>query len=815
MNNINLTGKHVRETKTNLIGTIEYVRGKILGVNIHGEHYEYTYPDAFAKFLEIEDEKVQEELVKEGNESAFSCFKKQYQLAINTEINFLKRNGGKKIKLTDGEKLDLENGEYLYYFETDQELHFPNGTAIKLWIPGNIILAYVVSCEEFTILIKTMEDIGNNIESVDITSEQWHLLEALIDRVNEMSSSAHSIAYKIACNGEKQIDRKQILSCGQNAALCRGTSEQITFIWGPPGTGKTKTLTEIAYDHIKQGRRVLMLSYSNVSVDGALLKLAKKKDLKEGQIIRYGYPRVKELLDSNTLTSYKYILSRNPEISQQYQELIKEKKNTKRNDSKRIEINKKINNIRNRLLEKEKELIQNTAFLATTVSKATVDKAVYMQRFDVVIFDEASMAYVPQIVFAAGLAKRYFVCLGDFCQLPAVVQNNIDDRLSRDIFEYTGITKAINNNLNHKWLIMLNEQFRMHSEIADFVSREMYGRRLKTAQITIATKEEIALCNPLPGKAMTMIDLSGMYSVCTKTRDGSRINIMSAMICVRTAELIINHYEVGIITPYSAQSRLILSMIRDLQEKDERWKRVSCATVHQFQGSEKPVIIYDAVDCFRMPYPGTLLTSLRNDTANRLFNVAITRTEGKFILVSNLNYLMCKNISKNLIFTKVLVDMCKKRAGISGEAVLDELMPKADERPLVYLEDREQSWNRFLKDISEAMFSVRIDIPDIICDDNTVIKALKNVLKEKADSDVMITIRKAEAVDLPPGIQKYAKDYSYVVTPLTIIDKRIVWFGHPVSAADFISEGEIIETEYFSCIRFEGCYFARSIQSFI
>ena len=67
----------------------------------------------------------------------------------------------------------------------------------------------------------------------------------------------------------------------------------------------------------------------------------------------------------------------------------------------------------------------------------------------------------------------------------------------------------------------------------------------------------------------------------------------------------------GIVTPYSAQSRLIVAMLRDIQVVDKRWEKVSCATVHQFRGSEKPIIIYDAVDCYRMPYPGTLLTSLK------------------------------------------------------------------------------------------------------------------------------------------------------------------------------------------------------------
>ena len=46
--------------------------------------------------------------------------------------------------------------------------------------------------------------------------------------------------------------------------------QPITFVWGPPGTGKTQTLAKIALKHIENEEKVLMLSYSNVSVDGAV-----------------------------------------------------------------------------------------------------------------------------------------------------------------------------------------------------------------------------------------------------------------------------------------------------------------------------------------------------------------------------------------------------------------------------------------------------------------------------------------------------------------------------------------------------------------
>jgi superfamily I DNA and/or RNA helicase len=702
----------------------------------------------------------------------------------------------------------------LYAFDTDADLHFPDGTLIKLWFPDNIVSAYVLSCEDFTILIRTMEYIGENVESVEFTAEQWQLLEALNDRLEEMAPRTDSLAYEVACNGRKQITEWKSLNCGQNTAFNKATSEGITFIWGPPGTGKTETLANIAIEHINNGRRVLMLSYSNVSVDGALLRVAKKAELQDGMVIRYGYPRTKELLESKTLTSYQYVLHKNPEKADEYHELVEKKKKIKRKDPERLAINRKINKIREYLLDQEKELIHCAAFVATTVSKATVDRAIYMQRFDVVIFDEASMAYVPQVVFSAGVARDYFICLGDFCQLPAIVQNKNDDRLSRDIFEYTGITMAVENNQGHEWLVMLDVQYRMHHNIADFISEYMYQGRLKTSEKISDSRNEIVSCHPCPEAAMSLIDLSGMYSVCTRTSE-SRINIMSALLSVRLVEKNIDKYEVGVITPYNAQSRLILAMIRDIQEYDKRWVNVSCATVHQFQGSEKPVIIYDAVDCFRMQYPGTLLTSIKNNTANRLFNVAISRAKGKFIVVANVDYLKRKNISKRLIFTKTIDQIRTENHYVKGNYVLDELMPDNREEPIVYVEDRETSWELFMTDIGVAKSRIHMDMPDVIDDNEEALESLVKVLAEKRDEGIDICIRIPEEIDLPEGLQEYIKTYQDTSNPITIIDKKIVWFGQPLYAADFISEGDILDTEYFPCMRFVGVHTARSIQAFL
>lgn len=815
MNKNDLIGLRVMNKYSRRTGTIKDIKDNEIVVEIRGEDCAFPYPDCFTGVLELEDEALNSEFETIGAYASFENFKREYRFAVNKEIEYLKSTGGKKYHAIDGEKLQTVNGEYMYAFDTDTEMHFPDGTVIKIRMPDRIIGAYIVSCENFSIIIRTSEFMGNFVEAIEFTAEQWLLLEALTERLSEIEADTDSIAFELACKGNAKIERYSSIRCGQNYALNRAVSEAITFIWGPPGTGKTETLSNIALEYMSQGKRVLMLSYSNVSVDGALLRVAKKAESLKLQVVRYGYPRVKELAESRTLTSYGIVLSRNPALESEYYSLLIKKRKLKGKNSEIIEVNKRLNKIREILLDEEKQLIQSADFVATTVSKAVIDKSIYSQGFDAVIFDEASMAYVPQIIFSSSLAKSNFVCLGDFCQLPAIVQNPECTKLMRDIFEYTKITQAVHNGFGHEWLVMLDTQYRMHYEIAGFVNLNMYSNRLKTSDKIYESRKEIASNAPKENEAIVLMDLSDMYSVCIKTMDGSRINLMSAMVSVRIAEKYIGKYETGIITPYNAQSRLVLAMIRDLQEKDERYMSISCATVHQFQGSEKPVIIYDAVDCFRMPYPGTLITSMKNDNANRLFNVAITRAQGKFILVANTDYFIRKNLSDKLLFRKAIDYISKNDSYLHGDKMLEQLNSKDEKYSQVYVNGREESFGCFLADLASAESSINIDMPGEINDDEGLLEKLINCLEQKNKENVEITIRCDNDLVLPPSLQKYVKVFSYVTNPVTIIDKRIIWFGQPLSAADFISNGSSIDTRYFPCFRFDGKHTARLLKAFL
>lgn len=811
---MNIVGMRVMHKKSKMVGRIEKLQDNYVYVSFHGQINKYEYPAAFVASLEVEEPMVQKKLEEMGYSSGFDNFREMFNASISKEINYLKTTGGKRFKAVDGERLDTRSGEYLYAFDTDTDYHFPDGTPIKIRLLDNIITAYIVSCEDFSMMIRTMEYIGEEVPSIEFTAEQWLLLEMLMKRLDDMNPKANSIAFELACKGRSKINLAHKIVKGQNSAIRRATSEKITFIWGPPGTGKTEVLAEIALDYVSNGKRILMLSYSNTSVDGALLRVAKKADYPEGQIIRYGYPREKKLLESKKLTSFQYALNQDANLAEEYYSLLSERNKLKKKDARRKEINNRLSRIRREITETEKAVVENAAIVATTISKSIIDKTIYTQRFDVVIFDEASMAYVPQIVFAGGLAKESFVCLGDFRQLPAIVQNEEEDRLGRDIFDYVGITHAVENDEGHEWLVMLDKQWRMHKTISNFVSENMYNGMLQTAEEIMEQREEIANNAPISGEAIGLVDISGTYSTCLKTMDGSRVNLLSALISVIIAERYVDKFEVGIITPYSAQSRLILAMVRDMQDVDKKYQLITCATVHQFQGSEKPIIIYDAVDCYRMRYPGGLLTKAKNNVANRLFNVAMTRAQGKLIMVANNDFLQKKRISKALLFTKVLNAVKRRNAFINAQAFIDSYQAINDVLGLL-MAGREESWERYLSDILEAKKEINIDIPGELDENEDSITELGVELDKVALKGVEICIRKEEKLVVPKCIRKYCVNYGYVTTPVTIIDKKIIWFGQPLCAADFISEGEPIFSEAFPCVRFEGFYTARQLRAIL
>ena len=734
-------------------------------------------------------------------------FCQAYRMALSAEISFIRMTGGKHILLQEGKRIGRDNGQFVYLLESEDELNYPEGTPVTIWKGQSQISGKILNCEAFSVYLISELDLGAEVEMLDISAEACYLLQSVSERLMDLSLEPSEIAQDLICNGLKEIDyRNSDIAKGQETAVRMSLEQPITFVWGPPGTGKTQTLAKIAWAHIDKGERVLMLSYSNVSVDGAILRVTSlKNDVFPGQLVRYGFPKDKRISEHPYLSSYNLAINNYPDLLKRRTQLQAEKKRLEKNDPKLIQVEKELNEIRRELRTAESQCVRNAKFVATTVSKAIVDKEIRNGAFDVVIFDEASMATIPQIAYAAKLARKNFVCMGDFRQLPPIVQSSKESPLNADIFQYCGITQAVDQGSNHKWLCLLDTQYRMHPEIADFAGRSIYNGLLKSANGMTEKREKTVMAEPFAGRAMEFVDLSGTMSTCIKSSDDSHANVLSAFVTFSLALKAAQTQEVGIITPYHAQSRLLHAMVRDVNELEALPHAIKCATVHQFQGSEEDVIVYDAVDCYRLPFPGALIASTAGRYADRLFNVAMTRSKGKFICVANGSFMRNKGMSENLMFMQML------KSYRATAPMIPEIIRPDDDLEKYYFDfvEKENQVDEFIKDLATARREVRIDIPDSPANSDINTTRIAQALAEAQSRGVKVFVRAESKKNLHPTLKYFAVENHYLTDPVTLIDKTVTWFGMPESAACFKIEGRTSAINNRPCIRFWGTHTAK------
>lgn len=734
-------------------------------------------------------------------------FCQAYRMALSAEISFIRMTGGQHILLQEGKRIGRDNGQFVYLLESEDELNYPEGTPVTIWKGQSQISGKILNCEAFSVYLISELDLGAEVEMLNISAEACYLLQSVSERLMDLSLEPSEIAQDLICNGLKEIDyRNSDIAKGQETAVRMSLEQPITFVWGPPGTGKTQTLAKIAWAHIDKGERVLMLSYSNVSVDGAILRVTSlKNDVFPGQLVRYGFPKDKRISEHPYLSSYNLAINNYPDLLKRRTQLQAEKKRLEKNDPKLIQVEKELNEIRRELRAAESQCVRNAKFVATTVSKAIVDKEIRNGAFDVVIFDEASMATIPQIAYAAKLARKNFVCMGDFRQLPPIVQSSKESPLNADIFQYCGITQAVDQGSNHKWLCLLDTQYRMHPEIADFAGRSIYNGLLKSANGMTEKREKTVMAEPFAGRAMEFVDLSGTMSTCIKSSDDSHANVLSAFVTFSLALKAAQTQEVGIITPYHAQSRLLHAMVRDVNELEALPHAIKCATVHQFQGSEEDVIVYDAVDCYRLPFPGALIASTAGRYADRLFNVAMTRSKGKFICVANGSFMRNKGMSENLMFMQML------KSYRATAPMIPEIIRPNDDLEKYYFDfvEKENQVDEFIKDLATARREVRIDIPDSPANSDINTTRIAQALAEAQSRGVKVFVRAESKKNLHPTLKYFAVENHYLTDPIALIDKTVTWFGMPESAACFKIEGRTSAINNRPCIRFWGTHTAK------
>ncbi len=749
-----------------------------------------------------------------------------YKEALRNELYYLKNNGGRKYKISNGIRLVATNGAFTYSFELESELYIADDSPIVITLSEDIVSGTVMTCENYQIIVLLNKDIGPKVSSAMLAVEPWKLLEAQLTMINKLSSE-DVLAKKLIEEGPILATGAGIDSIhkGQKTALKYAKEEDITVIWGPPGTGKTYTMARIAIDSMRNGESVLIVSHSNVSVDGVILSIASQlRDLhleqyiESGKVLRYGYVRDERLNTEKKLTAFNYALSGNKSIKKKIDDLQERKESRKRTGStysvEDLKIEKELKSLRASLKEEEKVCAGSAEILATTISKVTIDKLFENRKYDVVMFDEVSMAYITQIVCAAMYAKRRFVCVGDFRQLAPIVQAKKSEILKKDIFEFLGISSIDHKVHYHPWLVMLNVQRRMYPDISAFASTYVYSNQLKNHEDVKVQRQPIVDASPLSKHAMNLIDLSGTYCAAAKDVNNSRFNVLSALISFATARTVEKNgeAEIGIITPYAAQTRIIRAMVKDLQTKTAT--NIACSTVHQFQGSERNVVVFDAVEDYPFSKAGWLMSKNENNSVTRLINVALTRSRGKFITIADTRFWKKKFDGTENIFYKLMryIETHGNAVNIKDKKIQRYFASLDYGKNIKYFEETDKATIILKEDIKKAKDRIVISMPDGMLENNSQ-KLIYDLIVEAKKRGIHIYCKSNGYAELPEKWKSLSWGTENAIIPAIKIDDKVIWYGLPLSRGQF-KDGDVGFLTVISTIfRISGKYTVDIISS--
>jgi hypothetical protein len=426
------------------------------------------------------------------------------------------------------------------------------------------------------------------------------------------------------------------------------------LLWGPPGAGKTYGLAHLAVGLLKAhpAESILIVAPSNRAVDGAMIHIRNRLTLNglgglinSRRVLRFGYPRSRELIGIPELLGPVELDDLNRQVQARSREIAAAEK-AMENAPMLAMLRAKLLATQEAVKAAVQEHVARCSLVATTTTLAYMPTSpVAARTWDTVIVDEATMVPPAMCLYLASRARRRLLLAGDPCQLGPVYEAGPGDSanatlwLRDNIFVLTGISQgpldAATIRLEDGRLARIASQRRCGEAIWELV------QHLYPAVANDANQERarnIAKLPPEAGCSIAMLDTRDEQATCEQARRSWQ-NTRTAELAVQTAQTIASESSVeqriAIISPYRAQVKLLRELLRtDRPDNPSPTQRslIEAGTVHQFQGSEADVVIFDLVDGPGRSHLGILL---RGDTGTRLLNVAITRARGKFVLIAD------------------------------------------------------------------------------------------------------------------------------------------------------------------------------------
>ncbi len=345
--------------------------------------------------------------------------------------------------------------------------------------------------------------------------------------------------------------------------LKENLDEHISFIFGPPGTGKTTYLASQVISKLMANNnicRILVLTPTNKACDVIAKKLLEENEESMLWMRRFVSS------DDTELENDGYVCDRETDV-----------------------------------------YLQEKCCLISTIARLpfdcfTVPEKMYIRdiKWDYIVIDEASMISLPQIVYAIfKFEKTKIIIAGDPKQItPIDIQKIWNDENIYSMIGLNSFRKPKTEPIQFK-VTNLTTQYRSIPAIGKLFSNYAYDGVLNHFR-TMQSQKLLNIAT-LPLKPITFIpfaveNIDNMYAA--KKLAGSNIHIYSAILSSEFARYIAKNYKennsdnlnIGVICPYLSQAQLITKLIEQMSDIPMETK-ITVGTIHSFQGDQCNVVI--------------------------------------------------------------------------------------------------------------------------------------------------------------------------------------------------------------------------------
>jgi hypothetical protein len=223
----------------------------------------------------------------------------------------------KEARVRNGRLEKAEGRRFVYAFLFDgQKAPCKPGSTTRITVYGSHYSAVCISVDGNTIKFSVSTTLGSEIPSARVQQDGPDILQCVIEILRdvqqgvELSDWNKQLADRllslkstelVSPGDTAQAHAREGLTEDQSEAIRVALTRDITFLWGPPGTGKTKTLGSLVGHMYRQNKRVLLISHTNDAVDALLYSALKEVshtrsgNVAEASVLRLGASVLSEL----------------------------------------------------------------------------------------------------------------------------------------------------------------------------------------------------------------------------------------------------------------------------------------------------------------------------------------------------------------------------------------------------------------------------------------------------------------------------------------------------------------------------------------